>query len=45
MINAAQTGQAAGVAAALAAQGDGMVAAVDVQRLRAELAAQGAVIL
>ncbi len=45
MINCAQMGQAAGVAAAIAVRDACAIHAVDVQRLRSELTAQGAIIL
>ena len=45
MVNCAQTGQAAGVAAALAAGSDSAVADVDAAQLRAALSEQGALML
>ncbi|MFP4355204.1 MAG: FAD-dependent oxidoreductase [Phycisphaerae bacterium] len=45
MVNCGQSGQAAGVAAALAAETDGAVGEVDTGQLRDRLASQGAIVL
>ncbi len=45
MIHCAQMGQAAGIAAALAAREACAIQVIDMQRLRSELASQGAIIL
>ena len=45
MVNCNQTGEAAGVTAALAADADGNVSAVPVERVRTELAAGGSIVL
>jgi len=45
MVNMNQTGEAVGVAAALAVRHETDVASVDVEKLRAELAAGGSIVI